>query len=376
MTKTKYPGVYQRESETRKHKARPDVCFYVTFRHYNKKIWEKVGWLSEGYSAKLAEQVRGDRIRSIRHGKELPRDKAKSPFFKDLAKRYLLWAEENKKSAVSDEHRYRNHLAPRFDSKRLDEIKTLDLERLKSELTKEKYSPATVKQCLILVRAMFNRAMVWGLFTGMNPIKGMKLPVVQNQRERFLSFNEANTLLKELQRRSTTAHDMALLSLYCGLRAGEIFNLRKQDLDFTHDVITILDPKNATPRRVYMTGAVKQMLKERVPQNSDDFVFLDPYGHKYNEMLKAYREITDKLFNKNVKDPRQRVTFHTLRHTFASWLALQGESLLTMRELLGHKSFAMTQRYAHLIPDEKRRAAVMLDKLFSEKRNEALKSVR
>lgn len=369
--RTKYQGVYERESENRQFKGHPDVCYDIVYRANGKLTWEKVGWQSEGYSEKLAAEIRGERLRSIRHGQELPREKAKSPYFKDLAKRYLQWAEENKKSNKSDDHRYRNHLASRFDNKRLDEIKALDLERLKSELSKEGYAAATVKQCLILMRAMFNRAMTWGLFTGMNPIKGVKLPTVQNQRERFLSFDEANTLLMELEKRSRSAHDMALLSLYCGLRAGEICNLKGHDLDLTHNIITILDPKNATPRRVYMTAAVTAMLIKRVPENSDDYIFLDPFGKKYNEAPKSYREIADNLFNKSVKDPRHRVTFHTLRHTFASWLALQGESLLTIRELLGHKSFAMTQRYAHLIPDEKRRAAVTLEKMFTEKRNGA-----
>ena len=75
-------------------------------------------------------------------------------------------------------------------------------------------------------------------------------------------------------------------------------------------------------------------------------------------------------FNKGVEDPRQKVTFHTLRHSFASWLALQGERLLTIRELLGHKSFAMTLRYAHLVPDEKRKATLRLEQAFNKKNGE------
>jgi integrase len=68
-----------------------------------------------------------------------------------------------------------------------------------------------------------------------------------------------------------------------------------------------------------------------------------------------------------VSDPRQLITFHSLRHTFASWLALQGETILTIKELLGHKTLAMTQRYAHLMPDQKRIAALRLENLFNEK---------
>jgi integrase len=366
---TKYPGVYERESDKRTHKSKPDICFDISYKVEEKKIWEKVGWLSEGYSPKLAADVRSERIRSIRHGEELPHQRKKALLFKDLAKKYLEWAEENKKSAFSDKHRYKNHLASRFDTKGINEISSFDLEKMKSELSKEGLAPATVKHCLVLFRTMINKAIIWKLYEGLNPIKGVKLPTVQNQRERFLSYEEADLLLNALRERSETLHNMALLSLHCGLRAGEIFNLKGHDLDFQHDIITILDPKNTRPKKSYMTRAVKEKLRERIKEIPDSYIFTQRSGERFNEVPKLYREIADKLFNAGIKDSRQRVTFHTLRHTFASWLALQGESLFTIRELLGHKSFAMTQRYAHLIPDEKRRAAVMLEKVFSEKRN-------
>jgi integrase len=59
------------------------------------------------------------------------------------------------------------------------------------------------------------------------------------------------------------------------------------------------------------------------------------------------------------------VTFHTLRHTFASWLAIQGESIITLKEMLGHKSTVMTERYSHLSPDHKRKAAERLEQAFN-----------
>ena len=365
---TKYPGVYERVSDIKIYKGKPDICFDISYKHDGKKIWEKVGWLSEGYSVKIAADVRSERLRSIRHGTELPRQKKKHIYFKELAEKYLRWAEENKKSAFSDKHRYENHLKIRLDNKRINEITSFDLEKMKSELTKEGLAPATVKHCLVLFRQMINKGIVWKLFDGINPVKGVKLPTVQNQRERFLSYEEADLLLNELEKRSEVLHDMALLSLHCGLRAGEIFKLKGHDVDFQNDVITILDTKNTRPKRSYMTGVVKEMLRKRIPATPDKNIFMQRSGDGYNEIPKLYREIADKLFNKGIEDPRQRVTFHTLRHTFASWLALQGESLFTIRELLGHKSFAMTQRYAHLVPDEKRRAAVMLESVFNEKR--------
>jgi integrase len=67
-------------------------------------------------------------------------------------------------------------------------------------------------------------------------------------------------------------------------------------------------------------------------------------------------------FNENVTDDRQKVVFHTLRHTFASWLAIDGVPLYTISKLMGHSSIEMTMRYAHLCPDSKRDAVAMLEK--------------
>jgi integrase len=64
----------------------------------------------------------------------------------------------------------------------------------------------------------------------------------------------------------------------------------------------------------------------------------------------------------------QKVVFHSLRHTFASWLAIQGTPLYTIKELIGHKSIVMSERYAHLIPDQKIEAVKLLAEKFSSDR--------
>ena len=109
--KTKYTGVYEQISPIRMHLGKSDVCYYITYARNGKFIWEKVGWKSEGYNAKLASNIRAERMRSIRHGEELPQDRKQIPFFKDAAKRYLLWAKDNKaRQGLSQQSLYKNHL--------------------------------------------------------------------------------------------------------------------------------------------------------------------------------------------------------------------------------------------------------------------------
>jgi len=158
------------------------------------------------------------------------------------------------------------------------------------------------------------------------------------------------------------------------MRAGEIFDLKGNDIDFSNGIITILNPKNKSARKTDMNSTVKAMLQKRMPGNPTYYVFTKKTHRKegtdrITEVSQTFAKVADKLFNVGVKDRRQRVVFHTLRHTFASWLALNGESLLTIKELLGHKTLAMTQRYAHLMQSEKRRAILRLEEAFQEKVN-------
>lgn len=388
--KTQYVGVYERKSINRVDGNKLDTCFDISYKMDGKKVWEKCGWLSEGYSAKLARNIRAERLRSIRHGEELPKQKKKAPLMKDLWGKYEKWAETNKtRRGYDDISRWNCHLKDRFENKRLNEISSLDLERLKTDLSKKALSPASIKHCLVLIRQLYNKAIVWGLYKGENPVKGVKLPTLSNERTRFLTHDEANLLLKTLKQNTRIKkkvvdledpklHDMALLSLHTGMRAGEIFALRGQDVDLMNGIITIRDPKNNTTRHTYTTPKIKEILVPRMTDEAASLIFKDANGQQIISVSHRFRKIVEDLgFNKGVTDPRQKVNFHTLRHTFASWLAIQGETLQTIADLLGHKDLSMTRRYSHLSPDHKRRAVMTLEKdmdISSESTEAGIKS--
>ena len=367
MTKVKgATSVYFRESDIRRHRGKPDKCFYIVYRDSEGKlVWEKAGWTSEGYSVALASNLRAERVRTLRHGEDLPKRKRKTITFGEAWKEYDKWQETNISRPRDNRSRYACHIESQFATTPLDKISPFDLERLKSDLLKIGKAPATVKQVLALIRQVYNKSRAWGLYKGENPVSLVKLPKLNNRRKRFLTHAEAHALLIELGKTSPQVRDMALLSLHTGLRAGEIFNLRWSDIDFEHGLIFIADPKSGRSRNAFLTKTVKKMFESRTGK-PEELVFKDKRnGKRIKQISNSFSLAVDNLeWNKGITDARQRATFHTLRHTFASWLAIQGTPILHIKELMGHQSLAMTERYSHLIPDVKQVAVNDLEMAF------------
>ncbi len=160
---------------------------------------------------------------------------------------------------------------------------------------------------------------------------------------------------------------MALLSLHTGMRAGEIFNLKWGDVDLENGIIHIKDPKSGENRIAYITDKIKSIFENKT-KKPDEYVFKDAKGNRIKKISHTFFRVVDKLgLNEGITDDRDKVVFHTLRHTFASWLAMQGTPIYTIKELMGHKTLAMTERYSHLMPDVKRNAVGGIDKMMEQR---------
>ena len=198
---------------------------------------------------------------------------------------------------------------------------------------------------------MFNKALAWGKFSGQNPMSQVKLFKENNKRVRFLEKNEIVKLLSSCDKH---LRPIVIVALNTGMRKAEILGLKWRDIDFRRGIIHLYDTKNGEKREAPINKQAKTALIRTRRDPGSEFVFTYR-GKPIGNIRKTFSTALKKSDIKNF-------CFHDLRHTYASHLVMAGVDLNTVRELLGHKSLAMTLRYSHLSPDHKQRAVNILSK--------------
>jgi len=159
---------------------------------------------------------------------------------------------------------------------------------------------------------------------------------------------------------------MAHFSLQTGARAGEVFSLTWGDIDLFQGTALLRDTKSNKNRPLFLTDEVKTMLARRqtIEAKSTDLVFPDKNGNKIVQISDSFNRAIDKLMlNEGITDRRDKVTFHSLRHTYASMLVQAGVDIYHVKELLGHSSIALTERYSHLSDSTLKQAALTIQKV-------------
>ena len=244
---TPFPGVRYRKHPTRRHGVKFDQYFIVRYQRDGKRVEEALGWASEDMTAQKAAGILAELKEAARTGKpgatlaekRGTAEKEKKAKARDLVtfgdyfeKVYFIQAQAEKVLKSHDRERslFKLWLKPLLGKLALKDISPLHLEKLKKTMSDEGKSPRSVVYALAVVRQTLNSAKRHGVFTGDNPVKKVRLPTINNRRLRFLSQEEAQGLLEALRREDLDIYHMAVLSLFCGLRIGEILKLRWVDV--------------------------------------------------------------------------------------------------------------------------------------------------
>src|SRR5437870_294727 len=307
-----------------------------------------------GLNKKVAEKVLSLRMTQVLENRYFPpnRQLGRMPF-KDFAQMYLEREGPLLKSIRTERNRVLAW-AREFGSRPLGQITRTEIEAWRREKMAS-CRPATINRDLSRLRHMLNLAVKWELLEE-SPMQGIKFLRENNARTRYLSLEESQRLIASCM----APHIRALVSvaLHSGMRLGEILNLRWYDLDFSSGFILVRDSKNGESRHVPMDATLSALFRAYPHRLGTDLVFSSSRGGRIVDVRTGF-------LNSCKRAGLTDLHFHDLRHTFASQFVMAGGDLYILKEILGHKSITMTQRYAHLSPTYKIKAIDRMNTLWA-----------
>lgn len=306
-----------------------------------------------GPNRRLAEKVLRLRVTQVLENRYFParRVLGRMPF-DEFAQMYIDQVVPLLKSVRTERNRVASWIKI-FGTRSLGQITRTEIEAWRRDrmLT---CKPATINRDLSRPRRMLNVAVEWELLEE-SPMKGMKFLRENNARTRYLSIEECQRLIASC----IAPHIRAIVTvaLHSGMRMGEILNLRWPDLDFHASFILVRDSKNGQARHVPMDATLATLFSAYPRHPETDLVFASPTGARFTDIRVGFQNACHRAAITDLH-------FHDLRHTFASQFMMAGGDLYILKEILGHASITMTQRYAHLSPAYKIKAIDRMNNLW------------
>jgi len=315
----------------------------VVYRAYIKKAGLKrvsKTFKTKRLAVQFVNSIESDRIKLASYNDTKPQTKLSIVVNNYLSKEY-------KGSRYKDEERKLNLWVKHIGDKPIRDVVKSDISTTLSFLSKQ-LSNATVNRYKAAISVVFSYACREYDLPD-NPVRHIRPLPENNSRTRYLSDDERSRLFEVVRQSSwNKLYLITLLAITTGARKGELTSLKWSDIDFDRQIAYISTTKNGEPKVLPLTESVITEL-QRFNKQDNSLVFdseVKP-GRAYcftKPWKRALKEagITD-------------FTFHSLRHTCASYLAMNGASLLEIADVLGHKQIQMTKRYSHLCINHKQK---------------------
>ncbi len=312
-----------------------------------------------------AHQAASDEIRQGIRPKP-PEDRS----FNELATYWETHVLPTKRSAKADKSILQAHLVPVFGLSLLRLIRTENIDQFVSD--RAHLAPRTIRNQLALLRAMLKKAVALGWLASMPEIRTPRVDPDEDEDAPRLSMEEADRLLraaKGLVRVEDPYSEIPYVlyhaALFTGLRAGELAGLRWTDIDLNIERRTIHVRRSyqgktktrSSQRYVPIIGDLLPVLEswnKRCPKSQLGLVFPNRAGNTRSKYDPAFRETLHHVldlagFERPANGRRTHViTFHSLRHSFATNWRLNGGNIEELIRVMGHVSSAMTEHYANV----------------------------
>lgn len=364
------------------YKRKDSRLWWMSFRVEGRRIFESTGCNNK----KLAERIYAKRLTDIQESRfqERPRPEGKT-LFSELEEKYRAWAERQK--GIRQKKGFLKQLLAAFGNLQLRAFTTQLVEGYQSKLLAKRKKPATVNRYVACLKHMFTKADEWELIDDdmLKRVRRVKLLKENNRRLRYLSKVECAALLDACDQH---LKPIVITALNTGMRRGEILGLEwNRHVDLRHGFILLDQTKNGERREIPINQTLRSALQGLVRHIKSPYVFTDMEGRGFKEVKKSFRTAckraviercpkcsyegrkTDletpgncplcgtQMVRRCIEDFR----FHDLRHTAASHMIMSGVDIVTVKEILGHKTMTMTLRYAHLAPSHKKKAVEALE---------------
>jgi len=350
----KFEGVYQNKLKS------GDVSYFITYKdNENKTVTKKIGKKSEGITEAYCSQIRGETISKLRLGDLPPKiatqRKQNIVTLNSLADYYFETKESKTKNKFKGKYNLR--IKSVLGNKDVRYFTENDIKKFQNVLLKDGLSPHTVNCYIDIISAIITHSIQQKNYIGKNPIYNLvpKLKV-DNKRERILTKSEIKDLLEAVEENWILNLFVRLL-LSVGSRKGTVLNIKKCDVNLEDKVFTLKDFKNDTTYYGYFSDDILfNLVKNRMEMIGDNDYLLSTTDYKDIDkyISREMNSIYYLLFNHKLSDQNDRknkVVNHTLRHTVLSHLAMNGESIYSMKTISNHKTLAMLDRYIKLNPN-------------------------
>lgn len=289
---------------------------------------------------------------ALRESRHFPSFEGRKHTFKSLVDRYKANVLANKPRTLKDRKAHLKFWNEKLGKYLMSDITPFQISDLKSELLaadtvrETKRSPATVNRYLAALSHVFTYAVRELGWLPSNPLLRLKKEKEPRGRIRFLSDDERKALLEACKLQRAELYIVVVLALSTGMRRGEIMYLSWHDIDLQVGQIVIHHTKNGERRTVPLQAhALAQLIDfSKIRRLDTNLLFpSDNNPSKPIDLRVAWENALD-----GTKPKLIDFRFHDLRHSCASYLAMNGATPSEIADVLGHKTLSMVKRYAHL----------------------------
>jgi integrase len=349
-----------------KHEGNKTGPYWFRFQYKGQRIRQSTGVYNKEVAKDIASAYRTQLCKG-QVGIEEPEEAEPIPKFNQAMKDFLEWSESEYAAHPSTHRRYEissKALLRYFGNKSLDRITSDDVEKFKTQRSKQKKAPqgkkskkkasasrgtkqlrpATVNRELACLKHLFKRN---ESFVPKNPVKGVKFLDEDNMQTRVLNAEEEKLYLLAA---SQPLQDIATLMLETGMRPEEVYRIRRENVHIEQGYLFIPFGKTKAARRKawLLSETVLAVLRRRIDEAKGAYLFPGRVaaGVKPEDagpIVKVNAAHTAAVIRSKVAPFR----LYDLRHTWATRMAMAGVDLVTLAALLGHSRIQMVLKYAH-----------------------------